>query len=136
MADTGRTLGAVEHLIDKAAVLAANRAFYEAFEALDLDAMSDLWDHDEHIFCTHPGWPTLRGWPAVSASWFTLFTNGQNLQFIITDESVVVNGETAWVSCDENLLGAHTAVASLNLFALVGGRWHIVGHHGSPIAPR
>ena len=36
--------------------------------------------------CTHPGWATLRGWAAVSASWFALFTNGQQLQFIVTAE--------------------------------------------------
>jgi len=88
-----------------AAVLAANRAFYDAFEASDLDAMSDLWLHDDTIFCTHPGWRTLHGWGAIAASWVALFRNGQNLQFIVTAEHVVVAGDAAWVTCDENILG-------------------------------
>ncbi|MFM7536419.1 MAG: nuclear transport factor 2 family protein [Acidimicrobiales bacterium] len=127
-------------IIDAATVLAANRAFYAAFEARDLDAMSDLWDRSERAVCTHPGWPVLRGWPAISASWFTLFTNGQHLQFIVTDEVVALEGTVAWVTCVENLLGDGAgpggSVAALNVFALVDGAWRVVAHHGSPILAR
>src|SRR5204863_3613287 len=49
-------------------VLAANRRFYEAFEASDIDAMSDVWVHDDGAVCTHPGWATLHGWAAIAAS--------------------------------------------------------------------
>jgi ketosteroid isomerase-like protein len=119
-------------------VLAANRRFYDAFEAADLDAMSEVWAHDDDILCTHPGWATLHGWAAVSASWFTLFNNDQSLQFILTNERARVSGEVAWVSCDENILGDGSGgtAAALNLFSLVAGRWRMVGHHASPVAPR
>ena len=86
-------------------VLAANRRFYEAFEAGDIDAMSDVWVHDDDVVCTHPGWATLHGWAAISASWFALFHNDQSLQFIVTNERARVAGDVAWVSCDENILG-------------------------------
>jgi hypothetical protein len=44
---------------DEKSVLAANQAFYEAFETHDLDAMSDLWEHSDRASCVHPGcWPT------------------------------------------------------------------------------
>ena len=46
---------------DLEAVLEANQAFYDAFEAHDIDAMSDLWEHTDRVACTHPGWGTLRG---------------------------------------------------------------------------
>ena len=49
---------------DLEAVLEANQAFYEAFEARDIDAMSELWEHTDRVVCTHPGWATLRGWGA------------------------------------------------------------------------
>ncbi len=127
-------------IIDAAAVLAANRAFYAAFEARDLDAMSDLWVHDERVVCTHPGWPVLRGWPSVASSWFTLFTNGQHLQFIVTDAEVGLDGSVAWVSCVENLLGDGDgpggSMAALNVFALDDGRWKMVAHQSGPIAAR
>ena len=71
---------------DEAAVRAANQAFYDAFEARDLDAMSDVWEHSDRVSCTHPGWRTLHGWGAVSGSWFALFGGPSPLQFILTDE--------------------------------------------------
>jgi ketosteroid isomerase-like protein len=124
------------HVGDATAVLAANRAFYDAFEARNLDAMSDLWLHDDRVVCVHPGWAALRGWGAVASSWFALFGGPQELQFIITDEHVVVNGSVAWVHCDENLLttGASATVSALNVFERTPeGRWSMVAHHGAPI---
>ena len=59
--------------VDIEAVRAANRRYYDAFEARDLDAMSDVWHHDDDVVCTHPGWKTLHGWGAVAGSWFALF---------------------------------------------------------------
>lgn len=120
-------------------VLAANRVFYAAFEALDLDAMSDLWEHSDRASCVHPGWGRLRGWGAISASFFALFQNGQRLQFILTNERADVAGDTAWVSCDENILSEQVGgtVAALNLFARDGtGAWRMVVHHGSSVLPR
>ena len=98
-----------EHSGDTAAeaeVRPANRRFYDAFEARDLDAMSDVWEHDDRVSCTHPGWRTLHGWGAVSGSWFALFGGPQPLQFILTDEHVAVAGDAAWVTVDENLISA------------------------------
>lgn len=123
---------------DDAAVRAANRRFYEAFEARDIDAMSELWVHDDGVVCTHPGWRTLRGWASVAASWFALFDNPERMQFILTEETVSVAGDIGWVSVDENLIAGDsgTTVAALNLFRRVDGVWRLVAHHGSPVAPQ
>ena len=122
----------------EAEVLAANAAFYAAFEARDLDAMSDVWEHSSRTTCVHPGWPMLAGWAAVAASWFALFDGPQRLQFIVTDERVEVSGDTAWVTCYENLLereGTQT-VAATNVFVRHRGSWRLVHHHGSPVLQR
>ena len=118
-------------------VRAANRRYYDAFEARDLDAMSDVWHHDDGVVCTHPGWKTLHGWGAVAGSWFALFGGPQHLQFILTDERVRVAGDTAWVTVDENLIGEQVGatVAAVNIFRRVDGSWRMVLHHGSPVAP-
>lgn len=123
--------------VDVDAVIAANRAFYEAFEARDIDAMSDLWEHGDDVVCTHPGWRTLHGWGAVAGSWFALFGGGSPIQFILTDERVHGVGDVAWVTVEENLIGEGLGgtVAALNLFRRSGGQWRMVAHHGSPIAP-
>ncbi|MGE3619715.1 MAG: nuclear transport factor 2 family protein [Acidimicrobiia bacterium] len=120
-----------------AAVQAANAAFYAAFEARDLDAMSDVWEHSDRIACTHPGWRTLHGWGAVSGSWFALLGGPQHLQFILTAERIHLDGDMAWVTVDENLIGEGMGgtVAALNLFARTGDGWRMVAHHGSPVGP-
>ena len=123
-------------------VRAANAAFYEAFEARDMDRMSEVWEHSDRVSCVHPGWHVLRGWGPVAGSWFALFTGPQHLQFILTNESVEVGDDarTAWVSVDENLLDGDEVggtVTALNVFVKDdGGRWRLVAHHGSPVAQR
>jgi len=116
-------------------VIAANERFYSAFEARDMDAMSALWEHDDRVVCTHPGWSTLRGWAAVASSWFALFQGPSPIQFILTDVTVARAGDVAWVSLDENIIGEQlgSTVAALNLFARGPQGWRLVAHHGSPV---
>lgn len=123
---------------DERAVRATNRRFYDAFEARSMDLMSDVWEHSDRIECTHPGWRTLHGWGAVSGSWFALFGGPSPLQFILTNEVVSVAGDTAWVTVDENLIGADGSgtVAALNVYVRTGDRWSLVAHHGSAVAPQ
>ncbi len=116
---------------------AANKGFYAAFEARDLDAMSKLWEHSDRVVCTHPGWTSLRGWGQVAASFFALFQNAQQLQFILTKESVEVVGDMGWATVDENILQSTnaTTVAALNLFVRgEDGEWRLVAHHASPVS--
>jgi ketosteroid isomerase-like protein len=112
-----------------------NQAFYEAFEARDLDAMSDIWEHSDRVSCTHPGWSVLRGWGAVAASWLAMFQGPQQIQFILTDEHVEVDGDLGWVTVDENIIGDQTGstVSALNVFVRGEGGWRLVAHHGSAV---
>ncbi|MGH9188385.1 MAG: nuclear transport factor 2 family protein [Acidimicrobiales bacterium] len=122
--------------LDLEAVIAANRAFYDAFEARDMDAMSEVWEHSDRVVCTHPGWPTLRGWGAVAGSWFALFGGPQQVQFILTNLRAEIEGDAAWVTVDENLLGGPSGVtaAALNLFVREADAWRMVAHHASGVA--
>lgn len=126
---------------DLAAVLAANQAFYDAFEAGDLDAMSELWEHSERVVCTHPGWATLRGWGPVAGSWYAIFGGPERLQVILTQVHADRQGPVAWVTADENLLGPGPGgtAAALNLFVEQGepgsNRWKMIAHHASPVSP-
>jgi ketosteroid isomerase-like protein len=116
-------------------VLAANQAFYDAHEQRDLDAMRDVWEHTARVVCVHPGWPILRGWPAVEDSWRRIFAGPGRNQFILTNTGVTVDGQIAWVTLDENLVAGSTAgtIAATNMYVLAGGAWKLVLHHGSPV---
>jgi SnoaL-like domain len=102
-------------------VLAANAAFYEAFERRSLDAMASVWDHGEAVVCVHPGWPILRGWPVVAESWRRIFDGPGRNQFIVTNDATVISGDVAWVTLDEILVdrAATGTIAATNLFVCV-----------------
>ena len=78
---------------DTAAVLAANRAFYQAFETLELREMEKMWLQESYIKCVHPGWPLLCGWGPVMASWERIFTNTESMRFNLSDVRVEVLGD-------------------------------------------
>jgi len=130
---------------DAETVRAANAAFYSAFEAGDLDAMADVWEHSDRIAVTHPGWPTLRGWPSVAGSGDAIFRNTPYIQFVLTGDEVAVVGDVAWVTLDENILqttgGAAESqelsgarIAAVNVFVRARDGWRMVLHHGSPVS--
>ncbi len=121
---------------DLASLVVANEAFYDAFERRDFGAMCRIWEQSDQVICTHPGWASLHGWPAVEASWGALLDNAENLQFIVTNVRARVGGESGWVTCDENVLNADASstVAATNIFvrdAQSGYGWRLVAHHGS-----
>jgi ketosteroid isomerase-like protein len=120
------------------AVLAANRAFYDAHERRDLTAMTDVWEHGDRTVCIHPGWPILRSWPAIEQSWRQIFGGPGRNQFILTNEAVALDGDIAWITLEENLVdtGATGTVAATNVFARSEAGWKLVAHHGSPVVSR
>ena len=90
-----------------------------------------FWNADQ-------GWPILRGWDVVIESWRRIFSGPGRTQFILTNIEASVDGDTAWVTLEENLvdtgaLGAAGAVAATNIFTRIDGGWLLVAHHGSPI---
>jgi ketosteroid isomerase-like protein len=124
---------------DSADVQEANAAFYRAFEALDVADMDRVWAHGEHVRCVHPGWPLLRGWDAVRSSWQRIFDSTTEMRFTLSEVTVNVTGDVAWVTCTENILSevgdrvSVTAILATNLFERAGTRWLLVHHHASHV---
>ncbi len=130
----------------EAALLAANAAFYAAFEALDFDAMRRVWAHDESVVCVHPGWPPLMGWLEVRESWRSIIAGTDYMRIRPSQESVFLEGGAglgegiARVLCVENIytvqqgMSVHSQIACTNLFRQeADGSWSLVHHHGSPM---
>ena len=82
---------------DEAAVLAANAAFYAAFNARDADAMAALWATAAEVTCVHPGWNILRGREAVLASWRSILGNAEQAKIVGAAEGAQIIGEVAIV---------------------------------------
>ncbi|MCT2590010.1 nuclear transport factor 2 family protein [Streptomyces sp. N2-109] len=131
---------------DGEAVEAANTALYDAVERGDLDALAELWLDDE-ISVVHPGWPVLTGRGEVMRSYALIMANTDYIQFFLTDVEVTVLGDTALVSCTENILSGGPAEEDGSAGPLVGGLvvatnvfrraedggWKVWSHHGSPV---
>ncbi len=130
---------------DVEAVEAANLAMYEAFESADVDRMARVWDDVEPsaVVCVHPGWPMLRGRDHVLRSWSAVMAGTEYIQFFLTDVHVSVTGDTAVVTCTENVLtevseAAHAGatVVATNVLVRRPDGWRVQVHHGSPVLGR
>jgi ketosteroid isomerase-like protein len=117
----------------------ANRAFYEAFEELDLAAMRAAWLDDDRIQCVHPGWAPLSGRAKVHESWRAIFEHTKEIEFELSDLQVEVAGPIAWATCIERIRSVaggeevEAAAVATNLFVLEAERWKLLLHHASPI---
>ena len=125
------------------AVEAANAAFYAALERADVDAMAQVWDDEQPdaLSCVHPGWAALHGRRQVLRSWSAVMAGTDSLAFVLTDVRVHVEGDTAVVTCTENVLagsadggGAGAAVAT-NVFRRREDGWRLQVHHAGPLLP-
>ncbi len=124
---------------DRDSVVAANRAFYEAFESLDVGKMESVWLQDPRIVCIHPGWRKLLGWGPVMTSWERIFESAFEMKFELGDIEVMISGDLAVVIVEENLTQrgydgiSKSQVLATNVFERAGHRWLMVLHHGSPV---
>ncbi|HYA79642.1 MAG TPA: nuclear transport factor 2 family protein [Methylocystis sp.] len=116
---------------DELALLAANEAYYDAFNARDDDAMAALWAQ-ENVSCVHPGWPPLFGRRAVLSSYEEIFHNPRQQKIVHSSAQSVIDGECGRVICLETVGDA--ALVATNWHRLVEGRWLLVHHQASPLA--
>jgi ketosteroid isomerase-like protein len=128
---------------DVEAVTAVNAALYEAFETADVERMQAVWDDADpgSVVCVHPGWPALRGRAQVLRSWSAVMATTDYVQFVLSDVHVSIEGDTAVVTCTENVLTSVTdmhggEVVATNVFRRRPGGWRLQVHHGSPVMGR
>lgn len=115
-------------------VLAANEAFYRAFNERDIEAMDELWSRESPVWCVHPGWDPLSGRDTVMQSWRAILGNPLQTKIVAGGASVLTRGDMALVSCRE--LAAGNPLAATNVFVHEGEGWKLVQHHSSPVARR
>ena len=120
------------------AVKAANQRFYDAFGALDIQAMEAAWEPSGQAMCVHPGWQALVGWDQIKASWKGIFDNTTLMHFNIQYVDVAVQGDCGWVTCVENISSvlqgraSNFGILATNIFVRTDGGCRMVAHHASP----
>jgi ketosteroid isomerase-like protein len=124
---------------ERETAIEANRAFYRAFESLEVEKMETLWLSDAKIVCIHPGWRTLNGWGPVMQSWGRIFDNVFEMKFDVRELEVFVGKDLAVIVTEETLTQrgydgvARSQVLATNVFERVGQKWMMILHHGSPV---
>ena len=116
---------------EREAVLAANRAFYKAFNERDADAMEILWAPSGTMICLHPGQAPLVERADIMASWRGILKHPQSPKVRCTDELVIGRPGLALVMCREIL--AEGQLMATNSFVRLGDGWHMVGHHSGQV---
>jgi ketosteroid isomerase-like protein len=123
-------------------VAKANRAFYAAFEARDIEAMRSVWADHPTVRCVHPAGEVLLGPARVLDSWRAILTHGEPLAVEMVDVDVEIVGEMGWVTGIERIRSAGALeeqasdVVATNLFVRDGEAWRMVLHHASPVQRR
>lgn len=117
------------YMSEKQRVLAANEAFYAAFQAADFEAMEALWSRRRKVSVYHPNWPGIDTRDAVMESWYRILVAGDPPRVRAIDPTVVLTARTALVICREDLGGAN--LIATNVFVLEDGHWRMTSHHAS-----
>ncbi|GAB2175832.1 nuclear transport factor 2 family protein [Dongia sp. agr-C8] len=117
---------------DLAALEFANDAFYQAFAAGSLEAMTAVWADQPNVFCVHPGWPPLTSRVEVLASWREILGNAGPVPVSAVAPKLTIFGDVGLVCCYERFGNQHL-VAS-NLFIRAGSGWRMIHHQAGPLA--
>jgi len=119
-------------LVTEDDVLAANEAFYRAFNQKDVAAMDDVWASARTVTCIHPGWNTLTGRERVMESWRGILMNPDQPKIVTAGATVTFLGDAAVVICRE--LVAASPLAATNIYTQEDGAWKLVHHQSGPVS--
>jgi len=123
-----------DQAIDKeAAVLAANSRFFDAYEARDLELMSQLWQNGLRSCCIHASRTPVYGFDAVMESWEDVFMRPKRRTGEVLEQSVAVCENMGRVVRCERLANG-TGVVVTNHFEDAPEGWKLCCHQVSTIA--
>ena len=124
---------------DMKEVQRAQESFYEALNKADIEMMEKVWVSGHKAKCIHPGWPAIKGWEAIKASWVSIFESGELASIETSDVMIDVGEKAAWVNCVEKLNHfvdgriVVTLAQATNIFESTGEGWRMSLHHASPV---
>ncbi len=124
---------------DHEEVLEVNERFYKALGTRDLELMDTVWVKDSRAGCVHPGWIILQGWQAIRQSWENVFDPRDQVDIKLSEITVEVKGNAAWVTCIQQLIYINrdpimiNVSQATNIFERHDSGWLMILHHASPI---
>jgi ketosteroid isomerase-like protein len=120
----------------------ANRAYYAALSARNIEAMAGIWDRSaEAVNIAPPTRPVAHvGWPAIRRNYEQFWSTLRFLAVEMNTPSIAMRGDTAWVYGIETTQrftadgGAQEGKNyGTSIFVKSGGRWLMAFHQAAPI---
>lgn len=120
---------------------AAESAFYEAFKALDSEAMSLVWMKSSDASCIHPGGPLLQGTDRVLESWVEIFRDSNPPTVKVRLIQASADSHLAVHTVEESISSGsgtrQAVVLATNVYVRMDGGWRMLAHHASlPLVER
>jgi hypothetical protein len=112
-------------------VLAANEAFYQAFNQRDMASMEGLWASSAPVSCIHPGWNVLQGREAVLDSWRSILNNPSQPRIVTGGATSSIFDSMAVVICRELVAGS--PLVATNVFVREDGGWKLMHHQSGGV---
>lgn len=119
----------------------AEDAFYDAFEAKDLETMARVWAKSDEITCIHPMSPVLQGREAVLQSWRQIFSSPAKLTFLVHHKQWIETEDLALHVVEQTITEEGQdrqpvpPMAATNVYRHSPQGWRMVLHHVSPPPP-
>lgn len=113
------------------------RAFYKAFQQLDLDAMRRVWTGQNTAVCIHPGGPLITGSQAVLESWAEIFQSASPPEIRFRILSRTLSADLAVHVVEEHVRPSRAStsevslVLATNIYQRNGTAWRLIEHHAS-----
>jgi len=131
------TINGSEHTAPDHAPLASLVAFYQAFNARDLEALARNWATGEEPSMDNPIGGVRRGWPDIRAGYERLFGGPAHVYVEFHDYTetagadfhLFVGRERGYCLSNGNRLDLR--IRTSRLFARRDGVWRQLHHHGS-----
>eukprot|EP00933_Yihiella_yeosuensis_P024958 TRINITY_DN19349_c1_g1_i1.p1 TRINITY_DN19349_c1_g1~~TRINITY_DN19349_c1_g1_i1.p1 ORF type:complete len:273 (-),score=45.54 TRINITY_DN19349_c1_g1_i1:72-890(-) len=122
----------------EAAVLCANREFYDAFKARDAERMASVWMDSEKSCCVHPSSAPIHGYAPIVKSFAEIMANGGGMDIEFSNTAVTLCSGAGRVVCREKV--GDVSLVAVNLFEQTQDGWKLSYHQAGllvemPIPP-
>ncbi len=115
--------------------LAAEAAFYEAFQSGDFALMAAVWSAADDVLCIHPGGPRLAG-RSVLESWREILERTERaLRVAVGDRVTCTRDGLAVHSLREHISlhsELHGVMLATNVYRQEADGWRLILHQAAP----
>lgn len=118
---------------------AAEDAYYDAIDELDIEALMAAWEESEEVLCLLPMMPAQRGKGPIREAWSSLLEPDHRLDIEVVHLSWIETPELAIHLVEERVKAPQQpeaqSVYASNIYRKGADGWKLLMHQNSPTPP-